>query len=51
MVIGEVAVDYAFFDFMVEDLENSIEMACDTLYMEYKLISLGYVMPTSGDLW
>jgi phosphoserine phosphatase len=51
MIVGKVARDYAFFTFMAEDLEEAIEMVCDTLYMETKLASLGYLVPTNEDSW
>lgn len=51
MIVGQVATDYAFFYFMVEDLEEAIEMTCDTLYMEAKLASLGFLIPTNEDSW
>ena len=51
MIVGQVARDYAFFTFMAEDLEEAIEMVCDTLYMEAKLASLGYLVPTNEDSW
>lgn len=51
MIVGEVAIDYAFFDFMTEDLESTIEMVCDTVYMEAKLASLGYLVSTKEDPW
>lgn len=51
MVVGQVAIDYAFFTFMAEDLEETIETVCDTLYMEAKLASLGYLVPTKEDSW
>lgn len=49
MVVGEVARDYAFFDFMAEDLNDAIEVTCETLYMEYKLMTLGFVIPSYED--
>lgn len=51
MIVGQVARDYAFFTFMAEDLEEAIELTCDTLYMEAKLASLGFLIPTNEDSW
>lgn len=51
MVIGIVARDYAFFTFMVDDINSTIENVCDSLYMEAKLANMGFVINTKGDSW